>query len=317
MARGVISRASRVISTKDFGFPLGLPDSPGCQRRRFFKLVSGTGCGCGVPLGRLGLLPPRRFGSSSSARVFHLSSFAPLPYYRWPASEKEGCKMSLHDGDFGNARGRREAFENRDAIERRARIEAETASSARNRLEKGSPSSARRNFAGMLNELVRDAAGRELPGLAALAEIRKGQKYGYKTAADHNRAHFEKSEAFNRLHPESGGTNVPRDPTWSEPGYQSYIPGTSVTPGAGDRDARRERYVPPATAGRIRDAAGRLIGDGRAERTGETDINDGSDHWADGRVSAIRAAFLLDAARALIEAVRARAARLPEGRRDR
>jgi hypothetical protein len=109
-------------------------------------------------------------------------------------------------------------------------------------------------------------------------------------------------------------TNVPRDPTWSEPGYQSYIPGTSVTPGAGDRDARRERYVPPATAGRIRDAAGRLIGDGRAERTGETDINDGSDHWADGRVSAIRAAFLLDAARAVIEAVRARAA---QGRRDR
>ncbi len=86
--------------------------------------------------------------------------------------------MSLHDGDFGNARGRREAFENRDAIERRAWIEAETASSARNRLEKGSPSSARRNFAAMLNELVRDAAGRELPGLAALAEIRKGQKYG-------------------------------------------------------------------------------------------------------------------------------------------
>ena len=88
--------------------------------------------------------------------------------------------MSLHDGDFGNARGRREAFENRDAIERRARIEAASASAVRDRLEKGSPSSARRNFAGMLNELVRDAAGRELPGLAALAEIRKGQKCGYK-----------------------------------------------------------------------------------------------------------------------------------------
>ncbi len=82
--------------------------------------------------------------------------------------------MSLHDGVFGNARGRREAFENRDAIERRARIEAASASkTVRDRLEKGSPSSARRNFAGMLNELVRDAAGRELPGLAALAEIRK------------------------------------------------------------------------------------------------------------------------------------------------
>ena len=66
----------------------------------------------------------------------------------------------------------------------------------------------------------------------------------------------------------------------------------------------------------IRDAAGRLIGDGRAERTGETDIKS-SDHLADGRVSAIQAAFLLDAAWALIEAVRARAARFPEGRRDR
>ena len=63
--------------------------------------------------------------------------------------------MSLHDGDFGNARGRREAFENRDAIERRARIEAASASAVRDRLEKGSPSWARRNFAGMLNELVR------------------------------------------------------------------------------------------------------------------------------------------------------------------
>ena len=167
--------------------------------------------------------------------------------------------MSLHDGDFGNARGRREAFENRDAIERRARIEAASASAVRDRLEKGSPSSARRNFAGMLNELVRDAAGRELPGLAALAEIRKGQKYGYKS-----RFGFD------------------------------------------------ERYDPPQAAGTVRDAAGRLIGDGRAKRTGETDINDGSDHWADGRVSAIEAEFLLDAARALIEAVRSR--RYAQGR---
>ena len=42
MARGVISRAKPGDFHQGlFGFPLGLPDSPGCQRRRFFKLVSG------------------------------------------------------------------------------------------------------------------------------------------------------------------------------------------------------------------------------------------------------------------------------------
>jgi hypothetical protein len=147
--------------------------------------------------------------------------------------------MSLHDGDFGNARGRREAFENRDAIERRARIEAASASAVRDRLEKGSPSSARRNFAGMLNELVRDAAGRELPGLAALAEIRKGQKYGYRTAADHNRAHerFEKTERFNRLHPDSFRRASRFDHT-------DFKPGDDVAPNAGDARARgRGRHL--------------------------------------------------------------------------
>ena len=199
--------------------------------------------------------------------------------------------MLKGEDNFGH--GRREAHEGRDATLRRARIEAASASAVRDRLEKGSPSSARRNFAGMLNELVRDAAGRELPGLAALAEIRKGQKYGYKTAADHNRAH----ERFERLHPGLARvTNVPRDPTWSEPGYQSYIPGTSVTPGAGDRDARRERYVPPATAGRVRDADGSLRSDARTRR----------DHWPSGEAEAIEAEWLLNEARRLIEAVRAR-----------
>ena len=152
--------------------------------------------------------------------------------------------MSLHDGDFGNACGRREAFENRDAIERRARIEAASASAVRDRLEKGSPSSARRNFAGMLNELVRDAAGRELPGLAALAEIRKGQ---------------------------------------------------NVAPNAGDARASRfdfdEKYDPPQGARAVRDAGGGVRGEGGR-------------YFANGEPEAIEAEFLLDAARALIEAVR-------------
>ena len=103
--------------------------------------------------------------------------------------------MSLHDGDFGNARGRREAFENRDAIERRARIEAEDARRTRNRLEQGSPTWARRNFADILNGLVADSASRELPGLAALEGVCKRQQLGYRTAADHNAAYrrYEKS----------------------------------------------------------------------------------------------------------------------------
>ena len=61
------------------------------------------------------------------------------------------------------------------------------AKATRERLEKGSPSAGRRDFAGILNAMVADAATREMPGLAALEGIRKGQRYGYKTAVDHNR----------------------------------------------------------------------------------------------------------------------------------
>jgi hypothetical protein len=77
----------------------------------------------------------------------------------------------------------------------------------RERLEKMSPSAGRRNFAGMLNMMVSDRASHEQPGFVALEAIRKRQKHGYKTAADHNRAYskFEQAaaEGFNRLHPKS------------------------------------------------------------------------------------------------------------------
>jgi hypothetical protein len=114
--------------------------------------------------------------------------------------------MFTGEGSF--ERGRREALEGREAIARQARIEAETAGAARNRLEKGSPSWARRNFAGILNAMVADAAAREMPGLAALEGIRKGQRHGYRTADQHNRTYekLEKSgafEALDRLHPAS------------------------------------------------------------------------------------------------------------------
>ena len=57
------------------------------------------------------------------------------------------------------------------------------AKATRERLEKGSPSAGRRDFAGILNAMVADAATREMPGLAALEGIRKGQRYGCKTAS--------------------------------------------------------------------------------------------------------------------------------------
>ena len=56
----------------------------------------------------------------------------------------------------GFERGRREAFETRERIEKRDRIEREAASAQRERLERASPDCARRNFAGILNGLTAD-----------------------------------------------------------------------------------------------------------------------------------------------------------------
>jgi hypothetical protein len=58
----------------------------------------------------------------------------------------------------------------------------------RERLERASPGGARANMAGMLNKMAQADAGRELPGLLAIEAIRKGQKHGYKTAANHTGA---------------------------------------------------------------------------------------------------------------------------------
>ena len=135
------------------------------------------------------------------------------------------------NGDF--ERGRKEAMEGRERIERRDRIEAESAAAVRNRLEKASPDCARRNFAGILNSLVADAASQERPGLDAYNEIRQAHRLGRRTAADHNRAHdaFEKAAGsdFNRLHP---GSSLRRDDI------------------ASGREAR-ERYDPSGDVGDI------------------------------------------------------------------
>jgi hypothetical protein len=211
--------------------------------------------------------------------------------------------MFTGEGDF--ERGRREANEGRERIARRARIEAEEASAARTRLERGSPSSGRRNFAGMLNALAKGHAEREAPSLLEIIALREIQKStGYKTAADHNRAHarFEKAvggeEGFNRLHPLARGTSVPRDPEWNEPGHRGYKPGTSVAPGAGDADARDERFVSPLRARALGEVAGKLIADARTMR----------DHGSSGQVTGISPEWLLDAACVLLEEAREMAA---------
>jgi hypothetical protein len=85
--------------------------------------------------------------------------------------------MLKGEGDFGNARGRREAFENRDAIDRRAGIEAMDASATRRRLEKGLPSGERTNLLGKVTAMaaVDAIAGRSLEGtLGALRNMAQG-----------------------------------------------------------------------------------------------------------------------------------------------
>ena len=208
--------------------------------------------------------------------------------------------MIMSDGDSDFQRGRREAHEGREEIQRRARIEAEDARATRDRLEKGSPSAPRRSLVNILNGMVTQDAASEMADLDAILGIRKAQRLGYRTAADHNLAHarFEKRgglEAFNRLHPDSF-RKAPQEPDL-----------------AGDDPPYRERYVPPLRVPQVRDAMGAMHG----ARSTEDGVNDGSDHWASGRVSAIEAEWLLSAARALIEAVRARARLLrPADRRD-
>jgi hypothetical protein len=168
----------------------------------------------------------------------------------------------------------------------------------RDRLERQSPRmvTSRVDMVGRLNAIARADAARRAPGVEALNAIRKAaqqnsssENYGYQQ--------FEKlaEEAFNRLHP---GSRLSRA---SDFDFRSGEPGAR-----GSRFEQSGKYDPPRRVGIVADAAGRLRGDGRAERTGETDVNDGSDHWASGRVTPIDAEWMLEAARMLIEAVRSR-----------
>ena len=125
-------------------------------------------------------------------------------------------------------------------MDSRAEQDVREAKATRERLEKGSPSAERRDFAGILNAMVADAATREMPGLVALEAIRKGQRLGYKSAADHNRAHA--TEGNNQLDPRSKHAPVGRERD----------------------DARDDRIGPDLVeARRLLDAAGSLIAEAR------------------------------------------------------
>jgi hypothetical protein len=129
-------------------------------------------------------------------------------------------------GDF--ERGRREAMEGRERIDRLAKIEREAASAQRDRLERGSPSAGHANMVTMLNKLSGDHAARERPGLEALEGFRKARLFSDRSASQHNRSHdaFMKSgglEGFNRLHPRSGGFQKD-DIRSKDPRAQDYDP---------------------------------------------------------------------------------------------
>lgn len=111
----------------------------------------------------------------------------------------------------------------------------------------------------MVNGLAAGHAAGELPGVASYGLLRMRQAGHAATVRQHNRRH---DEWFSKAAAER--------PTFAD-----------------QDDARDERYTPDLR-GRVmvRDAAGRLIGDGRDE--GEKEKL-GSDHWASGRVEPIEA----------------------------
>jgi hypothetical protein len=112
--------------------------------------------------------------------------------------------------------------------------------------------------------------------------LQQGEARQARTARQHN-ATFEKMLASGAL---DKRTRTPRDPTFAEPRIRPFVPGkTDVSLGAGDADAREENYAPPRGVGIVADAEGRMHG----AKSTEDGANDGSDHWASGRVEPIEA----------------------------
>ena len=160
----------------------------------------------------------------------------------------------------------------------REQDQAEDDRHTRDQLERQSPKmvTSRVDIVGRLNAVARaDAAGLR-PAVERLNAIRKAQEKAGRHAVESNHGYqqFEKlaEEVFDRLHPGSlrrAAAERPRN----------------------DFDnAADQRYVC------VRDADGSLRSDARTRR----------DHWPSGEVGDIKAEFLLEAARLLIEAVRSR-----------
>jgi hypothetical protein len=128
----------------------------------------------------------------------------------------------------------------------------------RERLEKTSPKGERRaDVCGMVNGLAARHAAGELPGLASYGLLRMRQAGDAAAVRQHNRAH---DEWFGRAAAER--------PTFAD-----------------QDDARDQPYVTLLRADRVRDADGALHGGASTE----DGANDGSDHWASGRVEPIEA----------------------------
>jgi len=170
-----------------------------------------------------------------------------------------------------------------------------------------------RSLVDLLNGVGQERAARELPGVLMLEGIRKQQQLGRRTAADHNRAHerFEKSEAFNRLHPglrrAYGDGRQDASGKWETGPRGNFDFDAARDPGRRQNSSFQwsDEFAPPQGVSQVRDSAGRVRGD-----------NEGGRHFAVGEPEGIDPSFLLDVARALIEAVRTQRANFPKGRRD-
>jgi hypothetical protein len=158
----------------------------------------------------------------------------------------------------------------------------------RERLERQSSNGQRLHVAGVLNAIAAIHTAKEAPdGFMALNAIRKRQRLAGRSSSAHNAAYerFAKAvaEGFNRLHPSKRADAAP-------------VAADII----GEDDARSQRYTPDLSeAKRLLDAAGALAsGDPRAR-----------DYRPSGQPESIAAQFLLDAARALVAAVRAQTER--------
>ena len=205
----------------------------------------------------------------------------------------------------------REILEKSEQEIRKARSDREHAlreddKATRAKLERQSASGSRRGLVSLLNAMEYGRAAVASPDLGFLTKLRDDQQLARRTPQRHNREHakFEKAQAaegFNRLHPSSP---LSRGSGFD---FRSDDPGMSGRSNFGQWD----RFAPPQ---RGEDGSGSIVPD--AAGSLQSDDPRARDHWSSGRVEAIQAAFLLEATRLLVEAIRTQRANFPKGRRD-